>query len=452
MNKIQTLFLTIIFAAATAAAAAAQPIGPGPIGPGPIGPGPMGVGPMGLGPGAHAMRLGPVGIDANRGGALFAADNDDKDDKADDLYTDGRDAIEEGKYERALDRFNRLIDLKSNRTDAALYWKAYSLSKLGRRADALSTLTDLQQQFKDSRWLKDAKALEVELRQASGQTVAPENQVDDDTKLIVLRALMNSDPDRAIPIIEQMLAASNSPRVKDRALIVLSQSGSSRARDIIANVAKGGANPDLQLRAIKYLGIMGGDASRQVLADVYRSSNDPAVKRAIIRSFMVSGDRTRLLGLAKTETNADLRGEAVQQLGVMGAHAELSELYASETSVEVKKRIIQAMFVGGSADKLIELAKNEKDPQLRRTAVRNLGLMGSSRTADAIKQIYQQADSTPEIKKEAINALFLQNNGRMLVELARAEKDPAMKKEMIQKMSNMGKQKEVADYLMELLK
>jgi tetratricopeptide (TPR) repeat protein len=452
MNKIQTLFLTIIFAAATAAAAAAQPIGPGPIGPGPIGPGPMGVGPMGLGPGAHAMRLGPVGIDANRGGALFAADNGDKDDKADDLYTDGRDAIEEGKYERALDRFNRLIDLKSNRTDAALYWKAYSLAKLGRRADALSTLTDLQQQFKDSRWLKDAKALEVELRQASGQTVAPENQVDDDTKLIVLRALMNSDPDRAIPIIEQMLAASNSPRVKDRALIVLSQSGSSRARDIIANVAKGGANPDLQLRAIKYLGIMGGDASRQVLADVYRSSNDPAVKRAIIRSFMVSGDRTRLLGLAKTETNADLRGEAVQQLGVMGAHAELSELYASETSVEVKKRIIQAMFVGGSADKLIELAKNEKDPQLRRTAVRNLGLMGSSRTADAIKQIYQQADSTPEIKKEAINALFLQNNGRMLVELARAEKDPAMKKEMIQKMSNMGKQKEVADYLMELLK
>jgi hypothetical protein len=143
----------------------------------------------------------------------------------------------------------------------------------------------------------------------------------------------------------------------------------------------------------------------------------------------------------------------VQQLGVMGAHAELAELYSTETSVDVKKRIIQAMFVGGNADKLIDLAKNEKDPQLRRAAVRNLGLMGSSRTADAIKAIYQQADSTPEIKKEAINALFLQNNGRVLVELARAEKDPAMKKEMVQKMSVMGgKSKEVTDYLLELLK
>ncbi len=166
---------------------------------------------------------------------------------------------------------------------------------------------------------------------------------------------------------------------------------------------------------------------------------------------MVSGDRARLLGLAKGETNADLRGDAVQQLGVMGAHAELADLYSTETSVDVKKKIIQAMFVGGNADKLMELAKSEKDPTLRRSAVRNLGLMGASRTGDAIKAIYQ-SDTSPEIRKEAINALFLQNNGRILVELARAEKDPAMKKEMVSKMSNMGKSKEVTDYLLELLK
>jgi len=373
------------------------------------------------------------------------------DDRADELYSDGREAIEDGKYDRALDRFNKLIDLKSNRTDAALYWKAYSLAKLGRRADALTTLSDLQQQFKDSRWLRDAKALEVEVRQASGQTVAPESQADEETKLMALRGIMNSDPERAMPIIEQMLTGTNSPKVKDRALFVLSQSNSAKAREVIANVAKGSANPDLQLRAIKYLGVMGGENSRQILADVYRTSTDPAVKRSIIRSFMVSGDKTRLFGLAKGETNADLRGEAVQQLGVMGAHNELAELYQSETSVDVKKRIIQAMFVGGSADKLLELAKSEKDPQLRRTAVRNLGLMGTSKTGDAIKSIYQ-ADTSPEIKKEAINALFLQNNGHVLVELARAEKDPQMKKEMVAKMSIMGKNKEVTDYLLELLK
>src|SRR5215210_859171 len=113
---------------------------------------------------------------------MFAAP--DLDDRADDLYDEGRDAIEEGRYDRAVDRFNRLIEMKTSRTDAALYWKAYSQSKLGQRADALNTLADLQKRFADSRWSRDAKALEVELRQASGQTVSPAAQDDDELKLM----------------------------------------------------------------------------------------------------------------------------------------------------------------------------------------------------------------------------------------------------------------------------
>jgi len=410
-------------------------------------------GPMHLEPKLATVVGGVSGgiADGIAGGVVAFALAGATDDRADDLYERARDLIEEGKFERAIGDLDRVIELKSIRADGALYWKAYSLNKLGRKADALGAISDLQQKFKDSRWAKDSKALEIEVRQSSGQPVTPESQNDEELKLIALRALMNSDAERAMPIIEQMLAGPNSPKVKDRALFVLSQSNSSRAREIIANVAKGASNPDLQLRAIKYLGIMGGNDNRQILADVYRASNDPAVKRAIIRSFMVSGDRTRLLGLAKGETTPELRGEAVQQLGVMGAHAELADLYSTETAVDVKKKIIQAMFVGGNADKLMELAKSEKDPTLRRSAVRNLGLMGASRTGDAIKAIYQ-SDTSPEIRKEAINALFLQNNGRILVELARAEKDPAMKKEMVSKMSNMGKSKEVTDYLLELLK
>src|SRR5512132_3003128 len=129
----------------TLVAAAASPLAAQPAGPGPLGPGPLGFGPLGPPPGGSARSLGlvagaPLGFDA--------------DDRADDLYNSGREAIEEGKYERALDRFNRLIELKSNRTDAALYWKAYSLAKLGRGAEAVTTLTDLQQRFKDSRWMR----------------------------------------------------------------------------------------------------------------------------------------------------------------------------------------------------------------------------------------------------------------------------------------------------------
>ena len=385
-----------------------------------------------------------------RVGPLHGPGSIDLDDRADDLYDEGREAIEEGRYDRAIDRFNRLIELKTSRTDAALYWKAYSLAKLGQRADALNTLADLQKRFVDSRWSKDAKSLEVEVRQASGQTVSPASQDDDELKLMALRGIMQSDPEQAYPIIEKMLSGPNSPRVKDRALFVLSQSRGARARDVIAGVAKGNANPDLQLRAIRYLGIMNGAENRQVLADVYKSSPDPSVKRAILRSFVVARDRERLLSIARTETSPELRGEAVQQLGVMHAGAELGELYQTESSADVKKRILQAMFVGGQSAKLIELAKGEKDPELRRTAIHNLGLMRGAGTVDALTSIYG-SDSSPEVRKAVVNALFLQNNARALVGLARAEKNAEMKKEIVSKLSIM-KSTEATDYLLELLK
>ena len=434
---ISRIVSTIVLSSAVAASAAAQPAGAGPIGPGPAGFGPIGPLPL------------PSAVFAPRGAGPRGADLDDR---ADDLYDQGREAIEDGKYDRALDRFTRLIELKGNRTDAALYWKAYSQDKLGQRADALATLADLQKQFPNSRWLRDARALDLEVRQASGQrpVVTAADGADEDLQLIALRAIMQNDPDRAIPIIEKMLAGVSSPKVKDRALFVLSQSRSARAREIIVNVAKGGGNPDLQLRAIRYIGFMGGDDSRQILADAYRASNDVAVKRAILRSYMTSNDRERLFALAKGETDASLRGEAVRQLGVMHASSELSQLYQSESSAEVKKSILQAMFVGGDADKLIELAKGEKDPELRKSAIRNLGLMRRPGTTEALTGIYA-SDASPDVRKAVVNALFLQNNASALVALARAERNVEMKKEIVSRLSLM-KSKEATDYLMELLK
>jgi tetratricopeptide (TPR) repeat protein len=403
-----------------------------------------------------AMKADMAGITAGAADAAMAAmkmatlGGWTSDERADDLYDRARNAIEEGHYDRALTDLDRLLAMNSNRTDAALYWKAYSQGKLGQRADALTTLADFQKRFPESRWLRDVKALDVELRQASGQKVSPDSESDDELKLMALRGLMNSDPDQALPVIEKMLASANSPKVKDRALFVLSQSHSARAREIITGIAKGNGNPDLQLKAIRYLGMMGDTDNRQVLADVYKSANDATVKRTILRSYMQSGDRERLLAIAKSEADPALRGEAVQQLGIIRATSELSQLYRTESSVDIKKRILQAMFVSGESDKLIELAKGEKDAELRKTAIHNLGLMKRPGTSEALTSIYA-SDSTPDVRRAVINALFLQNNAAALVSLARKEKSPEMLKEIVSKLSVM-KSKEATDYLLELLK
>ena len=130
------------------------------------------------------------------------------DDREDQLYERARDAIENARYERALVALDAVIAMNAARVDAALYWKAYSLAKIGRRDDALTTVADMARRFKDSRWIKDARALEVEVRQGTGQPVSPDAQSDEELKMYALNGLMQSDPERALPAIEKILAVS----------------------------------------------------------------------------------------------------------------------------------------------------------------------------------------------------------------------------------------------------
>ena len=205
----------------------------------------------------------------------------------------GKNALDNHNYEKAVEIFDRVINARtpSTRADGAHYWKAYALNKLGKRDEALATLAELSSKFAQSSWLNDANALKAEVQQGKGQAISPENQADEDLKLYAINALINSDADRAVPLLEGLLSNPKmSPRLKERALFVLAQSRSDKAHDIVGHYAKGGSNPDLQLTAVQYLGTYRSKESRQLLSEVYTSVNDVNVKRAVLRSFEMSRD------------------------------------------------------------------------------------------------------------------------------------------------------------------
>jgi tetratricopeptide (TPR) repeat protein len=314
----------------------------------------------------------------------------------DSLYDQARQAIENSQFDRAIRDLDRVLaDTAKARADAALYWKAYSQSHIADTQEALKTLQTLMKDFAKSPWAKDGKALELEIQAANGQPISAELQNDEELKLLALRGLMQSDPDKGVPVIEKMLAGGASPRVRDRALFVLSQSRSPRAREVMLNTAKNNNNPDLQRSAIRYIGMMGGTDDREALNNIYRSSTDMSVKRAIIQSY----------------------------------------------------------FTSANVDRMVDIAKTEKDPELRRIAIRNLGSMSRSNganTSDALVSIYK-SDNSSDIRRQIINSLFIQHNAKSLVELARAEKDPELKREIVSKLSTM-KAPEATDYMLELLK
>jgi len=256
-----------------------------------------------------ATLIGPMTIEMPAiGTAWNEQDRQDRENEAEQrqrererhAYEQARDDMDNGRYDRAVGRFDDVIAMKGPHADASLYFKAWAQDRAGQRAEALATLATLTKEYPKSGYRPQANALDQEVRRKSGQPVGPENQTDEDLQIYALAALQNSDPEKAVPMIEKLLGGTASPRVRSKALFVLAQSDSPRSREVLKKVAMGTSSPDLQNRAIDYLGTQGGRDSRALLAEIYASTTDVDVKRRILRAFMVAGERDRLLNAAQT--------------------------------------------------------------------------------------------------------------------------------------------------------
>ena len=310
----------------------------------------------------------------------------------DRLYQDGQRALDSRHWDQALEDFNQVAARAGSRADGALYWKAYTLNKLGRRDEAVAAIAELRKSFASSRWLDDAKALEVEVKQASGQNVAPESESDEDLKLMAINGLTQSDPERAIPLLENLLKGAQSPKLKERALFVLAQSSVPKAQQLLEQVARGGGNPDLQVKAITYVGVArrrqgAGNGNGQLLSEIYASTNDANVKRAILNAYMANRDTEHLLQVAKTEKAPELRLDAIRYVGSGGGGDALVAIYSSDQDRQVKQTIVETLFARGNAKALVDLARAEKDTEMKKTIVRFLSTMKGKEATDYLMEI-----------------------------------------------------------------
>jgi HEAT repeat protein len=368
-------------------------------------------------------------------------------DQMQEMYDQGREALEHKEFDEALSTFDKLSRMNGPQTDAALYWKAYAENQSGKREASLTAIADLKKRFPQSRWKKDAEALEIEVRNSSGHPVKPDEvEKDDDLFTLAFQGLMNNNPTLGIQKAEQILSGSASPKRKSNVLFAVAQNGSKEAQELLGKIASGQSNPEVQRKAVEYLGMFGGDRAANALATIYANTTDAGVKRAVIQSYMMSGNREQLFKLAQAEKHEELKRDAIQKLGLTGGLNELQQLYKTETTTEGKREILQAFFLGGDSQKMVQAAESEKDPELRRTAIRNLGLMGKS---DVLQSIYSK-ESDRSLKEEVLNSYFISGNAHALVAVAKSEKDPELKKRAVEKLSLMNS-KEGSEFLMELL-
>jgi DNA-directed RNA polymerase specialized sigma24 family protein len=114
-------------------------------------------------------------------------------------YQRGMDALDHRQWRQAVAAFDEVIGQAADRVDGALYWKAYTLSKNGRIDAAAQALNRLLRDHPDSRWIKDGKALQLELRQHG----APES--DSELRQEAVRHLSHMDSEAATEFMLEIL-------------------------------------------------------------------------------------------------------------------------------------------------------------------------------------------------------------------------------------------------------
>lgn len=364
-------------------------------------------------------------------------------------YSRGTAYLDQGRYEQAVEAFDKVIASNDKRADGALYWKAYALNRLGRGGEALATLDDLLKKFPTSRWANDAKALQLEVKQASGRPVNPSQQSDDELKLIALNGLMSRDPDKAVPMVEQILGGSASPRMKERALFVLAQSGSPKAKAMLTDIAKGKGNPDLQMKALDYLGAFGGGPDVPLLVDIYKSSSDVEVKRRVIRSLGMAGRRGFAFnfGPELARATAAIAAATPKIAGAASAAARAEARAQSDADYQRMREEVQR--AQQEAQREMERAREEMQRSIKEGARSGVAVAGETARAagrserdkareakakeasDALWGLYQVEPSV-DLKREILRNMHFGDQSDRLVQIARTDKDAALRRAALQ--------------------
>ncbi|KAA6456954.1 hypothetical protein DYQ86_24245 [Acidobacteria bacterium AB60] len=398
---------------------------------------------------ARAAALHFQGILINDELSLTSPEPLADDTREEQLYSDATRAINESRWSDAEPLLKQISALHGRRSDAALYWKAYVKSKEGNSAAALASCDSLRSNYPQSTWLKDCSALAIEIHGQTGNPVVPQAESDEELKLLALNSLMQSGNPNALPLLQHIIEGQSSERLKERALFVLAQNQSKEAHDLLGQIVRGEKDPNLQIKAIRLLAAAQGSGSAELLLGIYNKSTDRNVKKAVLDSYLIMNDPERVTQAALHESDPELQRHAIHELGAMGAVSRLSEIYKSTSSKEVKSDILNSYVAAGpkGGDALAAIASSEQDPDLRRRAIRNMGPTGGSPAT--LVAIYNKF-SDEESKKAAADALFVAGDAHDLVALARSEKDPEARKNLVNKLAIMH-DKEATDYMVELL-
>jgi HEAT repeat protein len=133
----------------------------------------------------------------------------------------------------------------------------------------------------------------------------------------------------------------------------------------------------------------------------------------------------------------------------MEASDALRQLWDTERDPRLRAKLLDAFGIAGDVQLLARIAASESDPTLRRKAIDGLGIADTDEAARTLTELYGKLTDVAD-RRKVLDAFLIQDNARALIELFRREKDPALKRSIVQHLGMMD-DPEATELLLELL-
>ena len=266
---------------------------------------------------------------------------------------------------------------------------------------------------------------------ASARSADRAPNADEELALAALEGLMTQPGERALPIIKKVLAGSQTPTVKKRALFVLSQIESPEAQQLLIQTSR---SPDAAMRgeAIRSIGIGGDPKSLDSLLEVY-NAGDANVKRDVLQAWLISERKEAVYQVALNAKSEDEANEAIHILGAMGASDELRKL---GDRPKLASSLVEAYAISGDLASLRKIADSNPERATRLEAVRKIGIIDGDEAHKALRDIYTRTEDR-EIRDAALQGMMIGSDEEGVLALYRAAKSTDEKRALMRTLSTM---------------
>ena len=288
------------------------------------------------------------------------------------------------------------------------------------------------------------------------------NQPDAKLRQTAIHRLGEAGGENVMDELMRIYTADPDIKIKQQVLHALAEMDGARASSKLLEIAQNN-NESIEMRktAISRLGEREGSLDN--LIRIYDADRTLEIRKRLLNAFAESDDPradAKLLEVARTGDNVELRRYAIRRLGEHNGEAmldELMRLYQTEQSLEVKRDIVHALsdMKGPRAKtKLLEIARNTaENADLRRNVIHRIGERHDQQSVELLISLYD-GESNHDIKRTILHVLAESNQKtalRKLMQVARSDASLDLRRQAIQRIGE-SKDPEALRFLEDILK